>query len=298
MALTDCRLAHIVNPVAAEPGSRFHFIQQVTFQSMQAARQAAQGQVAVDFVSAQYAEDHAMIPPGFVATPDLERSVLDFGTFTQPRKLPLIHDILERGWAATQADYLIYTNVDIGLQPDFYLAVKRYIESGHDAFTINRRTISEHYSSLDEMPLMYSQVGEPHPGWDCFVFQRELFPRFELGTICVGAPLIGLALIANLIANARGFRQLPAEHLTFHLGDDRAWNSGPRLEYARHNRQEALRLLRLIEQQGQPFARQSPPGAYLAYHRSRLLAFLYDEIWLRLSIPAKVTRPIKRLLGR
>ena len=290
------KIAHIVNPVAAEPGSRFHFIQKVTFQTMQTARKEAQDQVEVDFVSAQYAEDRAMIPPGFIVTPDLDRSVLDVENFTQPRKLPLIHDILERGFYATQADYLVYTNMDIGLQPHFYKAVNHYIDAGNDAFTINRRTISDQYTRIEEIPLMYSQIGKPHPGWDCFVFRRELFSKFALGMICVGAPLIGLVLISNQIANANQFQQLTDEHLTFHLGDDRAWNSGARREYALHNRRETLRLLRYIEQNGRPFPRQSPPRTYLAYHRNRLLAYFYDEIWLRVNIPMNVARPIRRLL--
>ena len=35
------------------------------------------------------------------------------GDFQKEIKLPLIHDILERLYNASDADYLIYTNVDI-----------------------------------------------------------------------------------------------------------------------------------------------------------------------------------------
>jgi hypothetical protein len=284
-------IAHVVNPVAAEPGSRFHFIQQVTFQSMETARKEARNEAGVEFVSAQYAEDRPVIPAGFTVTTDLPRSVLDVGSFSQPRKLPLIHDILERGYSSTRAGYMIYTNMDIGLQPHFYKTVKAHIDASYDAFTINRRTISDSYASLEELPLMYRDTGKPHPGWDCFVFRRELFPKFTLGTICVGAPLIGLALIANLIAHARNFRQFTREHLTFHLGDDRAWNTGERKEYALHNRREALRLLRAMEQQGKPFPPKSPPAAYLAFHRNKILSCLYDEIWLRINNPHTKRNP-------
>jgi hypothetical protein len=288
-------IAHIVNPVAAEPDSRFHFIQQVTFQTMQMAREVAQDQVEVDFLSAQYAEDHDLIPSDFIMTSDLNRSVVDVGTFTQPRKLPLINDILERGFAATHAEYLIFTNMDIGLQPYFYKAIRLFIQMGYDAFTINRRTISDRYTSIEEIPLMYSEIGEPHPGWDCFVFRRELVPQFHLGTICVGAPLIGLVLIANLIAYANNFQLLTAEHLTFHLGDDRAWNRGARKEYALHNRREALHLLRTIEQRVRPFPRQSPPNSYLAFHRSKVISFLYDDVWLKVNNSMNIARKTKRL---
>jgi hypothetical protein len=188
--------------------------------------------------------------------------------------------------------------MDIGLLPHFYDAVKFYIGAGNDAFTINRRTIPDRYTNLDEIPMMYSQIGEAHRGWDCFVFRREYFPNFTLGIICVGAPLIGLALISNLIATANNFRQFTTEHLTFHLGDDRAWNNGVRREYALHNRREALQILRNLEQHGSVFPRKSPPGAYLSYHRNKIFSCLYDEIWLPMNIPMKITHPIKHLLGQ
>ncbi len=68
--------------------------------------------------------------------------MLDCGRFAVPRKLPLIKDILGRLYDASDAEYFIYTNVNIGLMPNFYVAVNAIIESGYDAFVINRRTIS------------------------------------------------------------------------------------------------------------------------------------------------------------
>ena len=136
------RLAHIVNPVRVGPSSDLFKAQPVTFASMETARRLAQGMVQVELYAAQFAEDRGLAPPFIQETPDLVRSVLDVGSFRVPRKLPLIRDILDRLAAATEADYLLYTNVDIGLLPHFYLVVDMLIEQGCEAMIINRRTMS------------------------------------------------------------------------------------------------------------------------------------------------------------
>jgi hypothetical protein len=291
------RIAHIVNPVLVPQESRLHLAQQVAFESMALARNFAQDQVFVDFFSAQYPEDHQIVPDDFQRTPDLDRSVLDLGEFKKPRKLPVMRDILDRLYHASEADYFIYTNVDIGLIPGFYLVVDQFIESGYDAFTINRRTISDHYDSLTQLPLMYADLGEPHRGWDCFIFRREIYPKFKLGDACIGAPLIGLLLISNLLAYGRRFRQYLNEHLTFHLGNDRSWHDSPFADYAHYNQKEILRLLREIDREIDGFERGTPPERYLYFHKTHLRAFLYERL-MRTYIPAKFTRPIMELLGR
>ena len=222
----------------------------------------------------------------------MQRSVLDFGVFNQPRKLPLLGDILTTAAANSQAEYFIFTNVDIGVMPYFYKSVAAYISRGHDAFTINRRTISDDYQDLSEIPLMYAEIGQPHRGWDCFVFQRQAISNFNLGTVCVGAPLVGLALISNLIAFARNFRQFEQEHLTFHMGNDRSWNKSPYKEYADHNQQQVLQILRELDEQCGGFSRQSPPGRYLFFHRNPILARFYSSL-MKFYIPVQFTRKTK-----
>ena len=148
---------------------------------MKTAQQQAQGKVDITIYTAQYPEDHAIIPEGFIKTPDLDRSILDISQFQVPRKLPIIKDILDRLYqVAVDADYLIYTNADIALQPHFYTEVAKLIEQGYDAFIINRRTIPDHYKDISEIPQMYAEKGEPHPGQDCFVFKRSLYEKFYL----------------------------------------------------------------------------------------------------------------------
>jgi hypothetical protein len=279
------KLAHIVNPVRVSESSDLSIAQPITFETMRRARSHAVGEVDVELYTTQYAEDRPVAPPDFLHTLDLERSVLDVGRFRHPRKLPLLEDILHRLYEATDADYLVYTNVDIGLQPHFYIKIRDLIEAGHNAFVINRRTIDRDYDQLDEIPLMYASIGRPHPGWDCFIFRRTVFPEYDLGKVCIGAPRCGLALLANLLVHADNFTEFKQLHLTFHRGDDRTWSSHSVADYAAHNTREVVALLGRLEQRYGKFGRRTPPGQFL--FRKRYFGPLYEG-WVRWShLPAR-----------
>lgn len=237
------KIAHIINPVIVGESSDLFVAQPITFETMKIAREFARGQVEVTLFSSQYPEDRPLVPDGFQLTPDLERSVLDFGTFQQKRKLPLIKDVLDRLYEASDAEYLIYTNVDIALMPYFYVVVDKIIENGYDAFVVNRRTISKQYSHVDQLYLMFSQVGEKHPGYDCFVFDRTLYYKFELGAACIGANWIGRVLITNLICHSEKFKVFEGLHLSFHIGDERNWTASINQDYAKHNENELHKIL-------------------------------------------------------
>lgn len=286
-------LAHVINPVLVDRSSDLFVAQPVTFETMRIARDFSAGQVSVELFSAQYPEDHPTVPHGFQITPDLEKSVLDYAKFERHRKLPLLKDILDRLYEAASAEFLVYTNVDIALLPHFYLTVAQFIGAGHDAFAINRRTIARTYTRVEQIPLMYADLGQPHRGWDCFVFRRDVYPSFILGSVCVGAPHVGLALVANLVAHAGAFKEFKDQHLTFHLGDDRRWHSGAYADYAEHNTGETLRILAELERQQGPFDRSSPPGAFL--RKRRILGPLYD-LWVRRAgLPLGFRRSLESL---
>jgi hypothetical protein len=237
-------VAHIINPVIVGKESDLFVAQPITFETIRVARDFAQGQVEVDLYSAQYPEDRPLVPAGFQMTPDLERSVLDCGTFQVKRKLPLLKDILDRLYGATQAEYLIYTNVDIALMPHFYLAVDRLITLGYDAFIISRRVIPKTYTHPQDISLMAAQVGEPHVGHDCFVFRRSVYADFFLGNACIGAARVDEVLALNLIYQAQKFKRFADLHLTFHIGNDRVWKSANQADYFAHNESELDRVLK------------------------------------------------------
>ena len=203
---------------------------------MRVAKEAARQQVQVDLFTTQFPEDHSIIPDYFTKAPDLERSAADFTKFTHPKKLPLIRDLLDRLYDASDAPYLIYTNVDIALQPHFYLEVARKIREGLDTFIINRRRIPGHFRTPEELPTMYAHKGATHPGFDCFVFHRELYPRFQLEKVCVGIPFVEITLSQNLFCYARNFQLFDREFLTFHIGMEVFKKRDN--EYVRYNKTE------------------------------------------------------------
>lgn len=252
-------IGHIINPVTVDDSSDLFVAQRVTFETMRMARDFAMDLVKVSLFTAQYREDRALVPEWFQPTPDLERSILDIVTFRKERELPLLVDILNRLYTAVpDADYMIYSNVDIALMPHFYLAVNRFVEAGYDSFVINRRTISGSFNGIEDIPLMFSETGEQHPGHDCFVFKRNIYPRFILGDVCIGINWVGRVLLWNLIGHSQNFREFKDTHLTFHIGNDKSWKSDDYFDYAGHNKQEALNVLVELEKQCGPFDKAKP----------------------------------------
>ncbi|HKK76951.1 MAG TPA: hypothetical protein VJ953_17875 [Saprospiraceae bacterium] len=226
---------HIINPVLLPPQHELMQAQSITFASMKKAQQIAEkNDIQVRLLTTQYSEDHPIIPEYFTKVPDLERSILDIRSFTHPRKLPLIADIIGRLYANSDSPYLIYTNVDIGLLPNFYLRVAEWLDQGHDALIINRRRLPAVYTTPADLPAIYKDPGLLHPGFDCFVFRRELYTRFQLGTICVGIPFIGVTLAHHLFAFAQHPKLIDREYLTFHIGLEVMPPHDP--EYYWHNR--------------------------------------------------------------
>lgn len=214
------KLAHIINPVKVPATSDLYVAQPVTFETIRIASQLAQNKIEVELYTVCYPEDSEIIPPFFTPLPHLQRSIQDIGQFNRNKKYPFIADILSSLYNSTQADYLIYTNMDISLMPQFYVAVGETLKEGYDALLINRRGVSARYKSVDELPLMYSDYGKPHPGFDCFVFKRDLFPKLILENICIGVPFIEVALTHNLIAFAQKLKLFDDLHLTFHIGTE------------------------------------------------------------------------------
>lgn len=231
-------ISHIINPVKVPPTSDLFIAQPITFASMIRAKVEAKGIIEVDLLSICYSEDEEIIPKGFIKSPNLTRSILDLEVFKRKRKLPLLKDILDACYNHSDADYLIYTNVDIALQPNFYKEIESKISAGLDAFVINRRTIPEHFTSSDQLDKMYAEKGELHKGYDCFVFKRSLYPRFKLGNVAIGVRWVGWALLSNLICYADNFFIFKEEHLTFHIGNDGVWLKTGTDKFENFNKQE------------------------------------------------------------
>ncbi len=237
------KIAHIINPVKVNEKSDLYKAQPVTFETMNKAKQfASLYEVNVELYYTCFKEDIGFNDDGFKQAKLLNKSVLDVNLFNEKRKLPLLKNILESLYDATDADYLIYTNVDIALMPSFYVSVKKIIDSGYDAFAINRRTISDQYSEIKDIPLMYSEIGEAHPGFDCFVFKRDVFPKYILNNSCIGINWIGTVLLWNLEVFSSRFKVFEDLHLTFHIGNDKTWKNPKFSDYVKHNKNEAKKI--------------------------------------------------------
>ena len=240
------KFAHIVNPVKVPESSDLYVAQPVTFRSMLSAKRFLKGRIDVELQAAFFSEDSDLVPDYFVRLPELERSVLDIGKFSKQRKLPLLKDILDRSVDNTDADYIIYTNVDIGLQPFFYKQVEQYLKQ-YDALVINRRTIAKCHDSSKPLSYFYLQRGKEHPGFDCFIFKRKDYKQYQLSDACIGANWIGRILICNLLCFAKNPFIEKNAFLTFHLGDDRSWKTIENIDYDEHNERQLVDLMKHLK---------------------------------------------------
>lgn len=235
-------VAHIINPFLADSSSDLYTAQPLTFESMLQAKQKAHDVINVELLSAHFEEDASVVPSEFKRTKVLEQSVLSRHSFQKSIKLPLISDILQRLYEESDADYLIYSNVDIGLYPGFYGRVNELIKEGYDAFIINRRRLEAIYTEPSQLADIYKDQGKSHPGFDCFVFHRSLYPRLKLEGICIGVPFIEIAFSQNLFALAKRFTLIENERLTFHIGMDIFKKRAPE-EYFRYNQKQFWNLV-------------------------------------------------------
>ena len=264
-------MAHVVNPVTVGPESDLFVAQPVTFRSMVEARERAKTDLAVELYTVSFPEDNIPSPPAFSTLPPLKRSVLDVGRFERERKLPLIRDVLDAVIHATDADNIIYSNVDISLMPGFYRYVSAKL-SDYDALVINRRTIEKAETADFPLEHFYAQPGSLHPGFDCFAFKRALYSRFSLGQACIGANWIGRIVLVNMMAYAANIWVEKEDHLTFHLGDDRSWKITANIDFDEHNASVLGRTMAKIANDG-----------LLSKHS--LLKRTYEEFTLKMRDP-------------
>src|SRR5690606_10958003 len=139
-----------------------------------------------------------------------------------------------------------YTNADIGLSPQFYAFVVNKFSEGIDALIINRRTVSRIYSSPLEYSKIISDLGNSHPGFDCFVFSGAIAKKLILKKVVIGVHLIGRVLLWNLVKFGEKTKYFPKSSLTFHIGDDNAGKDEINNPLVFHNATESLKVLEAI----------------------------------------------------
>ena len=240
------KIAHIINPFTAPEASDLRTAQPIVWETIRIAKQFAEkvikGDFQIDLCATIYSQDEGILPEGFIRTDDLTRSISSIGKFKIGRELPFVKDILNNLYEASDADYFIQTNSDICLMPQFYLAVNKLIDRGHDAFIINRRVIPGEYKDIEDIPIMYAEIGAPHGGCDCFVFPRKIYPAYRIGNVCMGIPWQETTLATSMAFYAEKCKMFTDAHLTFHIGDPRIWLNVDYADYRVHNTNEFAKV--------------------------------------------------------
>ena len=230
------KIAHIINVIEIREVNKSNYLdiaQPITIQSMVDAKTKTQD-CEVELFAIKNKFDNIKLPPEFKFTNDLERCCYDItDSLPQKKSFPLIGDILSSLFNASDAEYFVYTNIDIGLLPHFYDFINREIKKGFDALCINRREmpkyINEKKIDINNFKILFSKKGKYHSGADCFVFRRESFMKMNLGNVFIGAPPIGAVLLNEVKKTSNNFRWINREYknfeqlLTFHIGSDKNW---------------------------------------------------------------------------
>lgn len=256
--MSAIRFTHLINPFNAKPGSEHDIAQRVTFQALRnAVEESTRASIGVEVLAVVYPEDVAAVEAPARTVAALSRSVQDVHPMTPPRMFPLVRDLLELAYQHGQGDYIVFTNIDISPQPFLYKVLDELMTSDPQrAVIVNRRTIPRVISEPDKISLAYREAGNSHHGHDCFVFPRAWIPQLILNDVCIGAPWWDYALLANLDAMSR-FRMFTYQHqhLTFHLGDDRAWTALS--SYDDYNHAQVVAVIDALEKRHGPAPEQS-----------------------------------------
>lgn len=292
---------HIINPFPCPNHSEHGIASKITYESLRIAIDEAQKQgIQVALNAVVLPGDEAAIKSPAQLAGHLARTVQDIRPLAPKRLFPLISDLLKIGAQASADDYLIFTNMDIAVQPDFYVRLQEIIASRFEPgtpFIVYRRNIASHYDDIGQLTEMYQQTGQLAYGYDCFVFPRAYLPQLDLGTSCIGAAHFDYLLFMALDA-ASGFRiKRVNDPLTFHIGNDIAWSS--QINYIEHNLTESLAAIERMRKRfdvpmDSNFARMER-SHFLP--NARLDSRLFRKL-KRLPGIASAARQVKRWLGK
>ena len=248
------KIAHIINIVEPRAGnpSYLNVAQPITLKSMaMAKRYARKKKCHVDLFSVQLKEEKQLsVPKEFTVLPALNKSVNDYGDFKpKVKNVPRIYDILKSLYDNSDADFFVYTNADIGVQRDFYIRLFKIIKNGYDSAVINRRDIPKKYNgsrlTAKNINLIYGLEGVKHPGKDCFLFRRNIFPKMNFKNVVIGVPPVGIVLMTQIRINSNNLKSITdgtKNKMTFHIGSDVEWRTKKISRLHRYNLSEAKGL--------------------------------------------------------
>ena len=270
------RLAHIVSPVDRPTSEELGFAQSISFEAQQEALKLAPSHIELTYIALHYRREAIELPSFYHHRFFLSRSINDICPSSRPKYLPLIAEIMALA-AQVDADYYIYSNIDIILQPYFYAFLSNYLslkqtydgsDNKYEALIVNRRRIPYLRMSYRKLSAYSTRWGATHPGFDCFLLSKRLLHRLFLGSICVGVPFIGVAMAYNVFAYAQRWKLFEYENLSFHLGME---VYKPQMtSYYWHNRRQFFgsvlpKLRPALKAEQLPYANDAPGLRYLKW---------------------------------
>lgn len=233
---------HVVNPFPAPEGSEHAVASRVTWNTLRVAVDVAhQTGLRVRCKAVVLPGDDSSVELPATSVAYLQRTVQDIAALRPRRLLPLIGDILEIGARGVDTTHIIFSNMDISVQPHFYSALRDLItdQLGMDIpFTVARINVDPELAT-GPMEKLYAAEGTLGHGYDCFVIPRTMIDLIDVGACCIGAPHFDqLLLMALDVASGHRVRTLNHTRLTFHLGNDIAWAA--MMDYVEHNLDQSL----------------------------------------------------------
>lgn len=200
---------HVINPFKPGPDIEHQRAQQATLDSIAHAAALAQAQgIRVDVVCAVFPEDAEVVAPWVKANPNFKVAIFNVSVnellpqFNQGNniRLPFLNTILYAGYLHGQGDYLTYSNVDIGVQPPFYIKLARQLQVMPDVPISAIREEFEHVGPTFNIENAIARRGSGlnHPGHDCWTFPRSWVPRLVLGFTMVGVSMIATDIMQAL----------------------------------------------------------------------------------------------------
>ena len=239
------KLHHILNPYLVPLESEDNLVQKRTFESINLAREYAKDYIDINIIAKvdekeveqfeqQLPQNHLYVAKLNKLSEDLDKK------FRVPRRLPLLNDLVSLPQPLSKNidddDYLIFTNMDICVQPFFYAEVSQMIKRGFSCFVINRRTVDK---DLLNQPLAnsFASDGDKHIGHDCFVLPAKLLQKFRLKEHILGIGFVFRPFLLNCIMHAENFHEFEDLYMTYHYGDDMTWKNDKYADYLEHNKQ-------------------------------------------------------------
>lgn len=230
----NIKFAHLINSFACSEDnlSYLYYAQPITFKSMTVAKNRAnKNNIDVKLYSIHYPEDDKIVPKNFIKLPCLKRSTQSlFPKISKNKKLPIIQDMFNSILKHSDADYIIFTNSDIGVYHQFYKEINNIIKNQNlDSFSINRRDNLPKFKNNDmrlnpnNICYIYNLKGQKHSGHDCFIIKREILEKINMGLMFTGYPPWGTKLMIKLKNINKKHIIFKDLFLTFHLGSDKSW---------------------------------------------------------------------------